>query len=149
YVMLETGQPMHAFDYRRLKDGRTVVRRAHEGEGVACLDGRTRRLTSRDMVVADTERAQGVAGDIGGAESAVQDGTTDVFLEAATWEPRSIRRTSRMLGLRTEASSRFDKGLSPALSLPAVERAVALIAEVTGRTGGASADGHPVPPNAT
>ena len=145
YVMLETGQPMHAFDYRRLKDGRIVVRRAHEGEGVACLDGRTRRLTSRDMVVADTERAQGVAGIIGGAESAVQDGTTDVFLEAATWEPRSIRRTSRMLGLRTEASSRFEKGLSPALGLPAVERAAALVAELAGGRATASTDVYPGP----
>src|SRR5438093_8540390 len=72
YVMLEMGQPMHAFDFRLLKDGRIVVRRAHEGEEIACLDGKTRRLTSRDMVVADTERAQGVAGIIGGAESAVQ-----------------------------------------------------------------------------
>src|SRR5438552_5225547 len=132
YVMLETGQPMHAFDYRRLKDGRIVVRRARQGEEIACLDGKTRRLTSGDMVVADTERAQGVAGIIGGAESAVQDGTTDVFLEAATWEPRSIRRTSRTLGLRTEASSRFEKGLSPALSLSAVERAAALVAELGG-----------------
>src|SRR2546422_6879735 len=73
YVMLESGQPMHAFDYRRLKDGRIVVRRARQGEEIACLDGKTRRLTSGDMVVADTERAQGVAGIIGGAESAVQD----------------------------------------------------------------------------
>ena len=145
YVMLEAGQPMHAFDYQRLKDGRIVVRRARDGEDIACLDGKTRRLTSRDMVVADAERAQGVAGIIGGAESAVQDGTTDVFLEAATWEPRSIRRTSRMLGLRTEASSRFEKGLSPALSLPAVERAVALIAELAGGTASASADVYPSP----
>src|SRR5207302_9662042 len=92
YVMLETGQPMHAFDYQRLKDGRIVARRAREGEEVACLDGKTRRLTSKDMVVADSEGAQGIAGIIGGAESAVQEGTTDIFLEAATWEPRSIRR---------------------------------------------------------
>src|SRR3989454_2495501 len=145
YVMLEAGQPMHAFDYQRLKDGRVVVRRAHEGEEIACLDGKTRRLTSRDMVVADTERAQGVAGIIGGAESAVQDGTTDVFLEAATWEPRSIRRTSRTLGLRTEASSRFEKGLSPALSLSAVERAAALVAELAGGTATASTDVYPGP----
>ena len=145
YVMLETGQPMHAFDYRRLKDGRIVVRRARDGEEVACLDGKTRRLTSRDMVVADTERAQGVAGIIGGADSAVQDGTTDVFLEAATWEPRSIRRTARMLGLRTEASSRFEKGLSPALSLPAVERAATLVADLAGGTATTSTDIYPGP----
>src|SRR6195256_985186 len=145
YVMLESGQPMHAFDYRRLKDGRIVVRRARDGEELACLDGKTRRLTSRDMVVADAERAQGLAGIIGGAESAVQQGTTDIFLEAATWEPRSIRRTARAHGLRTEASSRFEKGLSPALSLPAVERAAALVAELAGGTATRSSDVYPVP----
>ena len=134
YVMLESGQPMHAFDYRRLKDGRIVVRRARDGEEIACLDGKTRRLTSNDMVVADTEHAQGIAGIIGGANSAVQSGTTDILLEAATWEPRSIRRTARLLGLRTEASSRFEKGLSPELSLPAIERAAALVAELAGGT---------------
>ena len=145
YVMLESGQPMHAFDYRRLKDGRLVVRRAHEGEEIACLDGKTRRLTSRDMVVADTQRAQGIAGIIGGADSAVEEGTTEIFLEAATWEPRSIRRTARLLGLRTEASSRFEKGLSPALSLPAVERAAALVVELAGGTPTKSTDEYPVP----
>ena len=145
YVMLEIGQPMHAFDYRRLKDGRIVVRRAHQGEEVLCLDGKTRRLTTADMVVADTERAQAVAGIIGGQESAVQPGTTEIFLEAATWEPRSVRRTARMLGLRTEASSRFEKGLSPALSLPAVDRAAGLIAELAAAKPSRSADVYPVP----
>src|SRR5436305_11722578 len=145
YVMLEAGQPMHAFDYQRLKDGRIVVRRARDGEDIACLDGKTRRLTSRDMVVADTERAQGVAGIIGGAESAVQKETTEVFLEAATWEPRSIRRTARALGLRTEASSRFEKGLSPALSLAAVDRAAALVAELGGGKPTRSTDVYPGP----
>ena len=145
YVMLEIGQPMHAFDYRRLKDGRIVVRRARDGEEIACLDGKTRRLTSNDMVVADTERAEGIAGIIGGANSAVQSGTTDIFLEAATWEPRSIRRTARLHGLRTEASSRFEKGLSPELSLPAVERAAALVAELAGGTATKSTDVYPGP----
>ena len=145
YVMLESGQPMHAFDYRRLTGGRIVVRRARDGEELACLDGKTRRLTAHDMVVADTERAQGLAGIIGGAESAVQAATTDIVLEAATWEPRSIRRTARMHGLRTEASSRFEKGLSPALSLPAVERAAALVAELSGGTATRASDVYPVP----
>jgi len=143
--MLESGQPMHAFDYRRLKDGRIVVRRARDGEEIACLDGKTRRLTPNDMVVADAERAQGIAGIIGGAESAVQPGTTDILLEAATWEPRSIRRTARLLGLRTEASSRFEKGLSPELSLPAIERAAALVAELAGGTDTKSTDVYPGP----
>src|SRR5438132_827803 len=79
YVMLESGQPMHAFDYQRLAGGRLVIRRARDGEEIACLDGKTRRLTSSDMVVADSERAQGIAGIIGGADSAVQSGTTDIF----------------------------------------------------------------------
>src|SRR5438445_935926 len=145
YVMLESGQPMHAFDYRRLKDGRIVVRRARDGEEIAGLDGKTRCLTSSDMVVADTERAQGIAGIIGGADSAVQPGTTDIFLEAATWEPRSIRRTARLLGLRTEASSRFEKGLSPELSLPAVQRAAALVAELARGQATKSTDVYPGP----
>jgi phenylalanyl-tRNA synthetase beta chain len=145
YVMLEMGQPMHAFDYQRLAGGRVIVRRARDGEELACLDGKTRRLTSSDMVVADAERAQGLAGIIGGAESAVQEGTTEILLEAATWEPRSIRRSARMHGLRTEASSRFEKGLSPALSLPAVERAAALIAELARGTSTKSSDVYPVP----
>ena len=145
YVMLESGQPMHAFDYRRLKDGRIVVRRARDGEEIACLDGKTRRLAPTDMVVADTQRAQGIAGIIGGADSAVESGTTDIFLEAATWEPRSIRRTARRLGLRTEASSRFEKGLSPELSRPAIERAAALVAELAGGTATRSTDVYPGP----
>jgi phenylalanyl-tRNA synthetase beta chain len=145
YVMLEIGQPMHAFDYQRLKDGRVVVRRARDGEELACLDGKTRRLTSRDMVVADSQLAQGLAGIIGGAESAVQEGTTEVFLEAATWEPRSIRRTSRLLGLRTEASSRFEKELSPALSVPAIERAAALITELARGRATKATDVYPGP----
>jgi phenylalanyl-tRNA synthetase beta chain len=145
YVMLEMGQPMHAFDYRRLTDGRVVARRAREGEMLACLDGKTRRLTAADMVVADSERAQGLAGIIGGAESAVQADTTEILLEAATWEPRSIRRTARAQGLRTEASSRFEKGLSPALGLPAVDRAAALVAELAGGAATSSADVYPGP----
>src|SRR5437667_6731190 len=145
YVMLESGQPMHAFDYQRLTGGRIVIRRARDGEALACLEGETRRLTLHDMVVADTERAQGLAGIIGGAESAVQPATTAIFLEAATWEPRSIRRTARMHGLRTEASSRFEKGLSPALSLPAVDRAAGLIAELAAAKPSRSADVYPVP----
>ena len=99
----------------------------------------------RSMVVADAERAQGIAGIIGGANSAVQSGTTEIFLEAATWEPRSIRRTARLLGLRTEASARFEKGLSPELSLPAIERAAALVAELAGGRATKSTDVYPGP----
>src|SRR5438128_8461316 len=145
YVMLESGQPMHAFDYRRLKDGRIVVRRARDGEEIACLDGKTRRLTSTDMDTAEPQRAEGIAGIVGAADSAVESGTTDIFLEAATWEQGSIGRTARRLGLRTEASSRFEKGLGPELSRPAIERAAALVAELAGGTATRSTDVYPGP----
>ena len=145
YVMLETGQPMHAFDYARLAGRRLVVRRARDGETLNCLDGKTRTLTLKDMVVADADRAQALAGIIGGVDSAVDERTTDVLLEAATWEPRSIRASARNAGLRTEASLRFEKGLSPALSLPAVYRATALLAELAGAKPDRSADVYPGP----
>src|SRR5712692_4838739 len=145
YVMLESGQPMHAFDDDRLAGGRLVVRRARAGEMLACLDGKTRELTPDYLVVADAERAQALAGIIGGAESAVQPGTTAVLLEAATWEPRRIRATSRALGVRSEASARFERGLSPALSKPAVDRAAALLAEIASGTDVQAVDVYPVP----
>ena len=145
YVMLESGQPMHAFDDDRLAGGRLVVRRARAGETLACLDGKTRELTPDYLVVADAERAQALAGIIGGAESAVQPGTTAVLLEAATWEPRRIRATSRALGVRSEASARFERGLSPALGKPAVDRAAALLAEIASGTDVQAVDVYPVP----
>jgi phenylalanyl-tRNA synthetase beta chain len=132
YVMLELGQPMHAFDRSRLAGGSLLVRPARDGESLACLDGRTRTLGPLDIVVADGEKAQALAGVIGGSESAVSEGTTEIILEAATWDPRRVRASSHRLGLRTEASSRFEKGLSPALGPPAIERAAALIAEFAG-----------------
>src|SRR5207248_7543510 len=143
YVMFETGQPMHGFDYRRLAGGRLVVRRARDGESLTCLDGRTRLLSSADMVVADAERAQALAGIIGGTESSVEPRTKEVLLEAATWEPRSVRASARRAGLRTEASQRFEKGLSPALSLPAVDRAAALLEELAGGRPTQAADVYP------
>ena len=145
YVMLESGQPMHAFDHSRLAQGRVIVRRARQGEQLECLDGQTRVLSSEAMVVADSERAQAIAGIIGGTASSVTTRTTDVLLEAATWEPRRIRATARALGLRTEASLRFEKGLSPALSLPAVERAASLLKELAGGNASTGADVYPDP----
>lgn len=145
YVMIEGGQPMHAFDYDRLAGGRLVIRRARPGETLACLDGKTRELTPESMVVADAERPQALAGVIGGAESAVEAGTTSVLLEAATWEPRRIRSTSRAYGLRSEASTRFEKGLSPALSKPAVDRAATLLAELAGGEEVQAVDVYPTP----
>jgi len=145
YVMLEMGQPMHAFDFQHLNGGRVVVRRAHEGEELLCLDGFKRLLRATDLVVADSEHAQGLAGIIGGEETAITLQTADVLLEAATWEPGSIRRTARALGLRTEASQRFEKGLSPALALPAIDRAAALIGELAGGKPTSSVDLYPDP----
>jgi phenylalanyl-tRNA synthetase beta chain len=140
YVMLELGQPMHAFDRSRLSGGSLLVRPAREGESLACLDGRTRTLGPLDIVVADGEKAQALAGVIGGSESAVSEGTTEIILEAATWDPRRVRASSHRLGLRTEASSRFEKGLSPALGPPAIERAAALIAQFAGGTAAETSD---------
>ena len=145
YVMLEGGQPMHAFDYDRLAGGKLVVRRARPGETLACLDGKTRELTPDYLVVADAERAQALAGIIGGTDSAVGNTTSTVLLEAATWEPRRIRATSRELGLRSEASARFEKGLSPALGKPAVDRAATLLAELATGKETEGVDIYPVP----
>lgn len=145
YVLLETGQPMHAYDFQKLAGGRVVVRRAHKGEELHALDGKTRVLEPSAMVVADAERAEGLAGIIGGEDSAVTASTSEVLLEAATWEPRSIRRTARAFGLRTEASLRFERGLSPALAPAAVDRAAGLVAELAAGTPARSVDVYPDP----
>ncbi|MDQ6710734.1 MAG: phenylalanine--tRNA ligase subunit beta [Candidatus Dormibacteraeota bacterium] len=144
YVMLELGQPMHAFDQRRL-DGALVVRQARAGETLSCLDGKTRELRPEDIVVADGSRARALAGIIGGTDTAVDATTTEIVLEAATWEPRQIRASSRAHGVRSEASSRFEKGLSPAISAAAIERATALIAELAGGKAVGHNDVYPDP----
>jgi phenylalanyl-tRNA synthetase beta chain len=145
YVMLETGQPMHAFDFDRLEGGRLRVRLARSGETLECLDGKTRTLGTDMVVVADGQRAQAIAGVIGGGATAVTGQTTSVLLEAATWEPRRVRAVSRQLGLRTEASVRFEKGLSPAIAPEAVRRATALLHQLAGATPAADADRYPEP----
>lgn len=132
YVMLEMGQPMHVFDYDRLRGGRLVVRRAHPGERLTTLDGVDRELDPQTLVVADAERASGVAGIIGGGESEINSVTRRVLLEAASWNPPMIRRTSRRLGVRTESSSRFERGIDTGGVLTASARAVRLILETAG-----------------
>src|SRR5205807_5736803 len=132
-------------DHNPLAEGRLVVRRARPGEQLECLDGKVRTLSSDAMVVADAERAQAIAGIIGGSASSVTERTRDVLLEAATWEPRRVRATARALGLRTEASLRFEKGLSPALGLPAVDRATTLLMELAGGQPSTAADVYPAP----
>ncbi|HEV8352864.1 MAG TPA: phenylalanine--tRNA ligase subunit beta [bacterium] len=132
YVMLEMGQPMHAFDYDLLRGGRLIVRHARPGERLVTLDGVERSLDEQTLVVADAERAAGVAGIIGGANTEISDRTTRVLLEAASWDSRMIRRTSRRLGVRTESSARFERGIDTAGILAVQERAIALMQELAG-----------------
>jgi len=127
YVMLEYGQPMHAFDFSCVKGGKIIVRRAHEGELIETLDGNARRLTPNMLVIADEHRPVGVAGVMGGANSEILGDTAMVVFESANFNGVSIRQTAVALGMRTDASSRFEKGLDPLGTLPAVERACELV----------------------
>ena len=131
YVMLETGHPLHAFDLDRLR-GAVQVRRAGRAEKMKTLDGVERPLQESDIVIADGSGPIALAGVMGGAESEVSDGTTSVLLEVATFDPRSVRRTSKRLGLRSEASHRFERGVD-ANGIPyASKRAAAMLARLGG-----------------
>ncbi|RMH11922.1 MAG: phenylalanine--tRNA ligase subunit beta, partial [Gemmatimonadetes bacterium] len=132
YVLLELGQPMHAFDLDRLAGGRIVVRRAAEGEPITTLDDEERTLTSSMLAICDGERPVAVAGVMGGADSEVRAETTDVLLECALFEPKSVRATRRALGLSTDASYRFERGVDPEGLERALERCVALVLAVAG-----------------
>lgn len=132
YVMLELGQPLHAFDYDRLAGHRIVVRRARDGERLVTLDGVARTLGPETLVIADGTQAVGVAGVIGGADSEIGSSTTRVLLEAAAFAPAGIRRTSKRMGLRTESSARFERGIDVAGVRAAAARSAALLAEVAG-----------------
>ena len=130
YVLLEYGQPMHAFDLRDLQDNKIIVRRAEEGEVIKTLDEQDRKLISDDLVIADGGRAVAVAGVMGGFNSEVKDDTTTVIFESATFDAASVRLTAQRIGLRTEASSRYEKGLDYNNTVPAVERACQLVEEL-------------------
>ncbi|MCI8808890.1 MAG: phenylalanine--tRNA ligase subunit beta [Oscillibacter sp.] len=127
YVMLEYGQPMHAFDYRYVKGGKIIVRRAHAGEKLTTLDGNVRKLTENMLVIADDTRAVGLAGIMGGENSEIVDDTVDVVFESANFDGACIRKTALALGMRTEASAKFEKGLDILNTLPAVNRACELV----------------------
>ena len=127
YVMLEYGQPMHAFDYRYVNGGKIVVRRAEDGETLTTLDGNVRQLNSSMLVIADEHRAVGLAGIMGGENSEIVEDTVDVVFESANFNGISIRRTALALGMRTEASAKFEKGLDILNTLPAVNRACELV----------------------
>jgi phenylalanyl-tRNA synthetase beta chain len=132
YVMLEYGQPLHAFDFRRIGGAKIVVRRARSGEKLTSLDGVERALSPEMLVIADQAIPVAIAGVMGGADSEVTEITTSVLLESANFNQVSIRRTSVGLKLRSEASMRFERGISPELTVPALRRATQLILEIAG-----------------
>lgn len=130
YVMLEYGQPLHAFDYDRVDGGRVVVRYAREGETFETLDGVTRTLDDDMVLITDGNKPIGLAGVMGGANSEITEATRTVLLESAHFDAQSISKTSRQLGLRSEASARFEKKADPARVLPALRRAVQLMVDL-------------------
>ena len=132
YVMFELGHALHAFDFDKIAEKRLVVRRAKQGEKIKTLDGAERTLTKDMCVVADGARAVGIGGIMGGAESEIGFGTKNVLLECAWFDPISVRRTSKALGLRTEASYRFERGADPEMAEFASRRAAELIQQVAG-----------------
>lgn len=132
YVMMEYGQPLHAFDYEQLAERKIIVRRARRGENLVTLDGETRPITPDTLVIADGMGPIALAGVMGGAASEVTEGTTTILLESANFNRTSIRRTAAELRIRTEASLRFEKGLSPDLAEIALRRATRLMVELGG-----------------
>ncbi len=127
YVMLEYGQPMHAFDYRYVGDRKIVVREAAEGETLTTLDGNVRNLKPGMLVIADENKPIGLAGIMGGENSEILDDTTTVVFESANFNGTSIRQTALALGMRTESSGKFEKNLDPMMTVPAVQRACELV----------------------
>jgi len=132
YVMLMTAQPLHAFDLDRVPAGELIVRTARDGERMTTLDGVERRFDPETVLVCDRERATGIAGIMGGRVSEVSEATNSILLEVATWDGINILRTSSMLGLRSDASARFEKQLHPELALRAQRIASRLLVELTG-----------------
>ena len=134
FVLMEYGQPLHAFDYHKLAENRIVVRRARDNEQITTLDEVARELTSDMLVIADAEKPVALAGIMGGYDSEITETTCDVLLESAYFNPLSIRATAKALGISTEASYRFERGADPGAVLAALDRAAQLIAELTGGT---------------
>ena len=130
YVLLEYGQPMHAFDKRNLEGGAIIVRRANEGEEIKTLDEQDRKLTADDLLICDAVKPVAIAGVMGGFNSEIKDDTTEVVFESATFDGASVRLTAQRVGLRTEASSRYEKGLDYNNTVPAIERACQLVEEL-------------------
>ncbi|MBR6885780.1 MAG: phenylalanine--tRNA ligase subunit beta, partial [Bacteroidales bacterium] len=132
FVLFETGHPLHTFDAAKIRGGKVIVRRAAEGEPLRTLDGILRKLDARDMVIADAEGPMCLAGVFGGEDSGVTDGTQNVFVEGAYFDPVSIRRTAKSQQLSTDASFRYERGADPDAALYAAKRAALLICEIAG-----------------
>jgi phenylalanyl-tRNA synthetase beta chain len=144
YVLLELGQPMHAFDYASIAGGEIRVRNARPGERLRTLDNQTRELTADMLVIADAGRATAVAGVMGGSDSEVHEATQVIAFESAYFDPLSVRRTSRKLGLKTEASMRFERGADPNLPARAMARALELLEQIgAGTPRGLIVDAYP------
>lgn len=132
FVMLEYGQPLHAFDFKKLGGGAIVVRKARQEETIVTLDGAVRTVDPQMLMICDNEIPVAVAGVMGGVNSEVDEQTTELLLESACFDPLSVRRTARRLNLGTDASYRFERGVDPQLAPRAMERAVQLLCEITG-----------------
>jgi len=134
YLLLDQGQPLHAFDLERVPGRRIVVRRARQGETLRTLDGRERRLTTADTVITSGEQALALAGIMGGEDSEVRSDTSSVLIESAHFPPATVRRTMRRLGMNTEGGQRWARGVDPAGAEPVCDRAAALMARLAGGT---------------
>lgn len=132
FVMLEYGQPLHAFDMDRLNGGRIVVRSASAGESFETLDGKKHTLNGEELMICDAERAVAIGGVMGGANSEISSGTSTVLLESAYFLPTSVRKTAKRLGISTDASYRFERGIDPNITRVASDRAAQLLAELSG-----------------
>ncbi len=145
-ALLELGHPLHAFDLEKLAGARIIVRRAREGEPMTTLDGKERKLTADDLVIADADKPVALAGVMGGATSEVSETTTRILLESAMFEPAGVRRTARRQALHTEASHRFERGMDEKGALLAVNRCAELIAQLAGgRVLPGAIDRYPAP----
>jgi len=143
YVMLEIGQPLHAFDLLKVKDAKIIVRRAKEGEEIILLDGETRKLTSEDLVIADSEKALALAGVKGGKEAEISKNTKAIILESANFNATAIRKTRMRQNLKTDASDRFEKDIDPNLAEKAMARVIELVKETAGGKLEGVADEYP------
>jgi len=132
FVLHGLGQPLHAFDASKIKGNKIIVRTAEDNSNFITLDGKERKLNAQDLVIADTENALCIAGVFGGKDSGVSDQTTNVFLESAYFHPDYVRKTAQRLGLKTDASFRFERGTNPDMVLPGLRLAITLMQEITG-----------------